>query len=88
VFCSSWRDFRPRTRRLRGLYQDALAATYREALAARRLDNAMVERIDTRSRPTRAAARSAIFAWLEIWYNRRHRHAALAYRNPVAYEER
>ena len=37
--------------------------------------------------PTRAAARTAIFAWLAAWYNRQRRHAALAYRTPVAHEE-
>ncbi len=60
------------------------------------LDNAMAERffatrkaelVDTRSWATRAVARSAIFEWLEIWYNRQRRHSALAYRAPVAFEE-
>jgi putative transposase len=60
------------------------------------LDNAMAEsffatlkaelRAD-RPWPTRAAARLALFAWLEVWYNRQRRHSALAYRSPVAYEE-
>jgi len=35
----------------------------------------------------RAAARLALFAWLEVWYNRQRHHSALAYRSPVAYEE-
>ncbi len=60
------------------------------------LDNAMAESffatlkaelIDTRPWPTRAAARLATFAWLEVWYNRRRRHSALTYRSPVAHEE-
>ena len=25
--------------------------------------------------------------WLEVWYNRRRRHAALTYRSPIAHEE-
>ena len=38
--------------------------------------------------PTRAAARSAIFAFIEAWYNPRRRHSTLGYRSPVAYERR
>ena len=60
------------------------------------LDNAMAESffatlkaelIDPQAWPTRAAARTAIFAWIEVWYNRQRRHSALAYRAPVAHEE-
>lgn len=60
------------------------------------LDNAMAERsfatlkaepIGTRTWPTRAVTRQAIFEWVEVWYNRQRRHSALAYQQPVAYEE-
>jgi putative transposase len=60
------------------------------------LDNAMAESFfatlkaevaDTRPWPTRAGARTAVFEWLEVWYNRQRRHSALAYRAPVAHEE-
>ena len=60
------------------------------------LDNAMAESffatlkaelVDARPWPTRAAARTAIFEWLEVWYNRQRRHSALGYRPPVAFEE-
>ena len=60
------------------------------------LDNALAESFfvtrkaelaDAGTWPTRAAARTAIFAWLAAWYNRQRRHAALAYRTPVAHEE-
>ncbi len=60
------------------------------------LDNAMAESFfatlkaeiaDAGTWPTRAAARTAIFEWLEVWYNRQRRHSALAYRTPVAHEE-
>ena len=59
------------------------------------LDNAMAERffatlkaelLDTRSWPTRAAARRAIVEWIAVWYHRQRRHSALAYRAPVAQE--
>jgi len=59
------------------------------------LDNAMAESFfatlkaelaDAGPWPTRAAARTAIFEWMEVWYNRQRRHSALAYRAPVAHE--
>jgi len=79
-------------------YQAALAArglTVSMSRAGECLDNAMAERffatlkaelVDARTWPTRAAARLAIFEWLEVWYNRQRRHSALGYRAPVAYE--
>jgi putative transposase len=36
--------------------------------------------------PTRDAARQAIFAYIETWYNRERRHSSLGYRSPVRYE--
>ncbi len=60
------------------------------------LDNAVAESffatlkaelVDTRTWPTRAAARTAIFEWLEVWYNRQRRHSTLGYLTPVAHEE-
>jgi len=35
---------------------------------------------------TRAEARSAIFEFIEVWYNRERRHSSLGYRSPVQYE--
>ncbi len=79
-------------------YQGALAArglVCSMSRAGECLDNAMAESffatlkaefIDTRPWPTRAATRTAIFAWIEVWYNRQRRHSALAYRAPVAHE--
>jgi len=60
------------------------------------LDNAMAESFfatlkaefaDRRRWPTRAAARLAIFEWIEVWYNRQRRHSTLNYQSPVAWEE-
>ncbi len=36
--------------------------------------------------PTRAAARAAVFEYLEVWYNRQRRHSALGYLSPAEYE--
>lgn len=38
--------------------------------------------------PTRAAARRALFEFIEVWYNRERRHSSLGYVSPVAYEAR
>lgn len=40
---------------------------------------------DTRLWPTRTAARTALFAWIEVFYNRQCRHAALAYQPPALF---
>jgi len=80
-------------------YQEALAALGLTASMSRSgdcYDNAMAESffatlkaelVDTQRWPTRAAARRAIFEWLEVWYNRQRRHSALNYSSPVAHEE-
>ena len=34
----------------------------------------------------RAAARLAIFEYVEVWYNRRRRHSTLSYATPAEYE--
>lgn len=38
--------------------------------------------------PTRAAARHAIFEYIEVFYNRRRRHSSLGYRSPAEHEAR
>jgi hypothetical protein len=45
------------------------------------------ERIYRQSWPTRAAARSAIFEYIEGWYNPRRRHSTLGYRAPAEFEQ-
>jgi putative transposase len=35
---------------------------------------------------TRAEARSSIFEYIEVFYNRVRRHSSLGYRSPVEYE--
>lgn len=46
------------------------------------------ELIDRYRWPTRAAAKSAIFEYIEVWYNRRRRHSALGYLSPSQFEQR
>ena len=44
------------------------------------------EKIYRQSWPTRAAARTAIFEYIEGWYNPRRRHSTLGYLSPVEFE--
>ena len=44
------------------------------------------ELIDTRSWPTRAGLRRALFEYIEGWYNTRRLHSSLGYRSPAYYE--
>ncbi|MFG2716113.1 IS3 family transposase [Streptomyces goshikiensis] len=41
---------------------------------------------DTDPWPSRAAARTAIFEWIESWYNLHRLHSSLGYRSPAEYE--
>jgi len=44
------------------------------------------ELVDRQPWPSRAAARLAIFEYIEAFYNRQRRHSTLGYRSPAAYE--
>ncbi|MYT03135.1 MULTISPECIES: IS3 family transposase [Streptomyces] len=44
------------------------------------------ELLDTRTWPSLAAARTAIFDFVEGWYNLHRLHSSLGYRSPVEYE--
>jgi len=80
-------------------YQTRLAAcgvTCSLSRADQCLDNAMAESFfatlktefaDTQRWSTRAAARTAIFEWIEVFYNRQRSHSALAYQSPASFEE-
>jgi len=81
-------------------YRELLAAHKLTASMSRRAncyDNAVAESffatlrwelLDRREWPTRAAARSAIFEYIEVWYNRQRRHSTLDYLSPWQYEQR
>ncbi len=58
-------------------------------------DNAMCESffatlecelLDRRKFATRAAARMAVFEFIEGWYNPSRRHSALGYKSPITFE--
>jgi putative transposase len=44
------------------------------------------ERIHQYCFETHGQARTAVFRWIEAWYNRRRRHSSLGYMSPEAYE--
>ena len=50
------------------------------------LKRELVDRPDRAPWPDRAAARAAIFEYIEVFYNRRRRHSTLRYLSPAAYE--
>ncbi len=78
-------------------YRDRLAAHGITVSMSRRgncWDNAIVESFMATLKwelvadahwPTRRHAARALFAYLEIWYNRQRRHSSLGYRTPVEY---
>jgi len=80
-------------------YQKLLASEHIQVSMSRSgncYDNAMMESffatlksecVDHRY-ATRADARSAIFAYIERWYNRHRRHSSLGYLSPAAFEQR
>ena len=53
----------------------------------RQLASGLPNLVDRRHWDTRAAARTAIFAWIEVFYNRQRSHSALGYQPPVAFEQ-
>ena len=59
---------------------------YDNALAESFMATLKTELIDRRSWPTRQQARTAIYDYIEGWYNPRRRHSALGYLSPAQYE--
>lgn len=46
------------------------------------------EVLDRRQFQTQGEARTAVFTFIEGWYNPRRRHSALGYLSPIDYERR
>ena len=61
-------------------YDNAVCETFHATLKK--------EKIYRQSWPTRAEARTAVFAYIEGWYNPRRRHSTLTYLSPSEFERR
>lgn len=59
---------------------------YDNALAESFMSTLKTELIDRRSWPTRQEARTAIYDYIEGWYNQRRRHSTLGYLSPAEFE--
>lgn len=59
---------------------------YDNAVAEAFFSSLKIELIDRQVWPTHAAARLAIFEYIEVWYNRQRRHSTLGYLPPTEYE--
>ena len=59
-------------------YDNAVCETFHASLKK--------EKTYRQSWPTRAAARTAIFEYIEGWYNPRRRHSTLGYLSPIEFE--
>ena len=59
---------------------------YDNAVAESFFATLKTELVYRHSWPTRATARSAIFRYIETWYNSRRRHSTLGYTSPAAFE--
>jgi transposase InsO family protein len=45
------------------------------------------ELLDRYAWPTRAGLRTAVFDFIEVFYNRQRRHSTIGYQPPVSYEQ-
>lgn len=59
---------------------------YDNAVAESFFATLKVELVAAADWPTREAARTAVFEYVEVWYNRQRRHSTLGYLTPMAYE--
>ena len=66
----------------------AVGDCYDNAVAESFFASLKVELVDRHDWPTRAAARVAIFEYIEVWYNRQRLHSTLGYLSPLQFEAR
>ena len=59
-------------------WDNAVVESFFASLKAERIDGVF---------PSRAAARAAVFEYIEVWYNRQRRHSSLGYLSPIAFEK-
>lgn len=74
------RGVRPSTGSVGNAYDNAMAESFFASLEC--------ELIDRRVFKTKAQARTALFSYIEGWYNPRRRHSALGYLSPANFEVR
>ncbi len=65
-----------------------VATCFDNAACESLLATVKTELVHTRTWPTRQAARTAIYEYLEVLSNRRRRHSSLGYLSPTGYERR
>jgi putative transposase len=65
-----------------------VATCFDNAVAESFFATLKTELVHTHTWPTRQAARTAIYEYIEVFYNRRRRHSALDYLSPTEYERR
>ena len=64
----------------------SLGDAYDNAMAESFFASLECELLNRRSFKSKAEARTALFTYIEGWYNPRRRHSALGYRSPVQFE--
>jgi putative transposase len=63
-----------------------VACAYDNSLMESFFGSMQIELLDRRNWPTRASLATAIFEWIEAFYNPTRRHSALAYLSPLQFE--
>ena len=64
-----------------------VASAYDNALMESFWGSMQLELLDRRSWSTRSELATAMFEWIEAFYNRARRHSALGYLSPADYEQ-